>query len=242
MIRVGVGGWVYPEWRGAFYPPGLPHARELEYASHRLTTIEINGTFYRTQSPASFRRWHDETPGNFVFSLKGPRFATHRPDLADAGPVIDRFLASGVLELRDKLGPILWQFPGMPSDEGAFGAFLELLPSQIDGRVLRHAVELRGRKGTPGAVIDLLRRNRAALVAGDDRPDLETADFIYAHLRRCAEEEPAGYPPEALDGWAARLRERAAQTACDCFVYFISGAKIRAPAAALALLERLGLR
>jgi len=240
MIRVGVGGWVYPEWRGAFYPPGLPQVRELEYASRRLTTIEINGTFYRTQSPASFRRWHDETPEDFVFSLKAPRFATHRPDLADAGPVIDRFLASGVLELRDKLGPILWQFPGMPSDEGAFGAFLELLPSQIDGRGLRHAVELRGRKATPAAVIDLLRRNKMALVAGDDRPDPETADFIYTHLRRCAEEEPAGYPPEALDGWAARLRERAAQTACDCFVYFISGAKIRAPAAAQALLERLG--
>jgi uncharacterized protein YecE (DUF72 family) len=240
MIRVGVGGWVYPEWRGAFYPPGLPQVRELEYVSRRLTTIEINGTFYRTQNPASFRRWHDETPEDFVFSLKAPRFATHRPDLADAGPVIDRFLASGVLELRDKLGPILWQFPGMPSDEGAFGAFLELLPSQIDGRVLRHAVELRGRKATPAAVIDLLRRNKAALVAGDDSPDLETADFIYAHLRRCAAEEPAGYSPEALDGWVARLRERVAQTACDCFVYFISGAKIRAPAAAQALLERLG--
>ena len=109
-IRVGIGGWVFPPWRGAFYPPGLPQARELDYASRRLTTIEINGTFYSTQKPASFRRWHDETPEDFVFSLKGPRFATHRPDLAAAGPAIDRFLASGVLELRDKLGPILWQF------------------------------------------------------------------------------------------------------------------------------------
>ena len=235
-----MGGWVYPEWRGAFYPPGLPQARELEYASRRLTTIEINGTFYRTQNPASFRRWHDETPEDFVFSLKGPRFATHRPNLAETGPAIDRFLASGIIELGDKLGPILWQFPGMPSDEGAFGAFLELLPSQIDGRVLRHAVELRGRKAPTALLVDLLRRHKAALVTGDDRPDLETADFIYIHLRRCAEEEPAGYPPEELDGWAARLRERAAREACDCFVYFISGAKIRAPAAAQALLERLG--
>jgi uncharacterized protein YecE (DUF72 family) len=243
MIRVGVGGWVYPEWRGAFYPAGLPKVRELEYASRRLTTIEINGTFYRTQNPASFRRWHDETPEDFVFSLKGPRFATHRLDLAEAGPAIDRFLASGVLELRDKLGPILWQFPGMPADEGAFGAFLEVLPPQIDGRTLRHAVELRGRKAPTASLIDRLRQRKVALVAGDDPSDFETTtDFIYAHLRRCAEEEPAGYPPEALDGWAARLRERAAQTACDCFVYFISGAKIRAPAAALALLERLGLR
>jgi uncharacterized protein YecE (DUF72 family) len=240
-IRVGVGGWVYPEWRGVFYPPGLPQARELEYASRRLTTIEINGTFYRTQSPASFRRWHEETPEDFVFSLKGPRFATHRPDLAEAGSAIERFLTSGVLELGDNLGPILWQFPGMPADEGAFGAFLELLPHQIDGRALRHAVELRGRKAPTASLIDLLRRKKVALVVGDDGPDLETtADFVYAHLRRCVEEEPAGYPPEALDAWARRLRERAACEACDCFVYFISGAKVRAPAAAQGLLERLG--
>jgi uncharacterized protein YecE (DUF72 family) len=239
-IRVGVGGWVYAEWRGVFYPPGLPQARELEWASRRLTAIEINGTFYRTQSLASFRRWRDETPADFVFSLKGPRFATHRPDLAEAGPAIDRFLTSGVLELGDKLGPILWQFPGVPGDEGAFGAFLELLPSQIDGRTLRHAVELRGRKAPTTSLMDLLRPHKVALVVGDDRPDWETtADFVYAHLRRCAADEPAGYPPEALDGWAARLRERVAQNACDCFVYFISGAKIRAPAAAQALLERL---
>jgi uncharacterized protein YecE (DUF72 family) len=240
-IRVGVGGWVYPEWRGVFYPPGLPQARELEYASRRLTTIEINGTFYRTQNPASFRRWHEETPADFVFSLKGPRYVTHRPDLAEAGPGIDRFLASGVVELRDKLGPILWQFPGMPADEGAFGALLELLPPQIGGRALRHAVELRGRKAPTASLMDLLRRRKVALVVGDDRPDFETtADFVYAHLRRCAADEPAGYPPEALDAWATRLRERAAREACDCFVYFISGAKIRAPAAAQALLERMG--
>jgi uncharacterized protein YecE (DUF72 family) len=240
-IRVGVGGWVYAEWRGVFYPPGLPQARELEYASRRLTTIEINGTFYRTQNPASFRRWHEETPEDFVFSLKGPRFATHRPDLAEAGAAIDRFLGSGVLELRDKLGPILWQFPGMPADEGAFGAFLELLPPEIGSRALRHAVELRGRKAPTASLIDLLRRNKVALVVGDDLPDFETsAGFVYAHLRRCVEEEPAGYPPDALDDWAAGLRERAARDACDCFVYFISGAKVRAPAAAQALLERLG--
>jgi uncharacterized protein YecE (DUF72 family) len=240
-IRVGVGGWVYPEWRGVFYPPGLPQARELEYASSRLTTIEINGTFYRTQNPASFRRWHEETPEDFVFSLKGPRFATHRPDFAEAGPAIDRFLGSGVLELQDKLGPILWQFPGVPADEGAFDAFLDLLPLQIDGRTLRHAVELRGRKAPTPSLIDLLRGKRVALVVGDDRPDFEpSADFVYAHLRRCVEEEPAGYPPEALDDWVQRLRERAGREAGDCFVYFISGAKIRAPAAAQALMERLG--
>jgi len=240
-IRVGIGGWVYPPWRGVFYPPGLPQAGELGYASRQLTTIEINGTFYGAQKPASFRRWHDETPEDFVFSLKGPRFATHRPDLAGAGPTFDRFLSSGVLELRDKLGPILWQFPpNMPAVESAFAAFLELLPHSVDGRALRHAIEIRGRNVTAASFIDLLRRHRVALVADDSRPDCEmTADFAYAHLRRCVLEEPTGYPLDALDAWAQRLRERSAQDACDCFVYFISGAKIRAPAAARALLQRL---
>jgi len=240
QIRVGVGGWVYPPWRGVFYPAGLLQARELHFASRELTTIEINGTFYGAQKPASFRRWHDETPEDFVFSLKGPRFATHRPDLASAGPTFDRFFSSGVLELRDKLGPILWQFPGMPADEGAFGAFLELLPPSVDGHALHHAVELLGRKAASASVIDLLRRHKVALVAGDNPPDLEpTAEFVYTHLRRCTEEEPAGYPPEALDAWAELIRKQSAQHACNCFVYFISGAKVRAPAAAQALLERL---
>jgi uncharacterized protein YecE (DUF72 family) len=243
QIRVGVGGWVYPPWRGVFYPPGLPQARELGYASRRLTTIEINGTFYGPQKPASYRRWHDETPEDFVFSLKGPRIATHRPDLAAVGPVFARFVASGIVELRDKLGPILWQFPpNMPIDEDALAAFLELLPHQVDGRTLRHAVEFRGSGVATASVLELLRRHKVALVAGDSRPDFEiTADFVYAHLRRCADDEPDGYPPDALDAWAERLRERSAQDACDCFVYFISGAKIRAPAAAQALLQRLRL-
>ena len=240
-IRVGIGGWIFPPWRGVFYPAGLPQAQELYFASRALTTIEINGTFYGAQKPASFRRWHDETPEDFVFSVKGPRFATHRPDLAGAGPTLDRFFSTGVLELGDKLGPILWQFPpSAPADEGDFAAFVELLPERIDGRALRHAVELRRPKIPSDQAADLLRRRGVALVADDSRPEFEvTANFIYAHLRHCTHEDPAGYPPEALDGWAARLRERAAQTACDCFVYFISGAKVRAPAAAQALLERL---
>src|SRR5438477_10933644 len=134
-IRVGIGGWVFAPWRGTFYPEGLTQARELSYASRHVTSIEINGTFYGSQKPASFRRWHDEVPDDFVFSLKGPRFATHRSDLAAAGPAIERFLTSGILELRDKLGPILWQFPtNTRIDEGALAEFLELLPRQIDGR------------------------------------------------------------------------------------------------------------
>jgi uncharacterized protein YecE (DUF72 family) len=241
LIRVGIGGWVFPPWRGVFYPPGLPQARELGYASRQLTTIEINGTFYGPQKPESFRRWHDETPEGFVFSIKGPRFATHRPDLANAGSTIDRFFSSGVLELREKLGPSLWQFPpSMPADEAAFAAFIELLPQHIDDRALRHVVELRHPQISIARALELLRRHRVALVVGDNRADFETtADFIYVHLRRCSLEEPAGYPPDALDAWVQRLRDRSAPEACDCFVYFISGAKIRAPAAAQALLQRL---
>ena len=242
-IRVGVGGWVFPPWRGTFYPPGLPQTQELSYASRQVTTIEINGTFYGPQKPTSYRRWHDETPDDFVFSLKGPRVATHRSDLAGAGPIFERFVASGIVELREKLGPILWQFPpNMPTDEAALGEFLELLPRQIDGRALRHAVEFRRSGGATAPITELLRRHRVALVADDSRPDFDiTADFVYAHLRRCADDEPDGYPPDALDAWAKRLCERSAQDACDYFVYFISGAKIRAPAAAQALLQRLTL-
>lgn len=244
-IRVGIGGWVYPPWRGVFYPPGLPQARELAYASRQITAIEINGTFYGAQKPASFRRWHDETPEDFVFSVKGPRFATHRSDLATAGPSIERFFASGVLELHDKLGPILWQFaPRMPFDEAGFGQFLELLPGQLEGRAIRHVVEVRHHSFRSAAFTDLLRWHRIAVALVDDErhPGFTevTGDFVYARLRRCVAEEPVGYPPEALDGWAERLRGLAAQGGHDCFVYFINGAKVRAPAAAQAFLRRLG--
>ena len=240
-IRVGIGGWVYPPWRGTFYPAGLLQAQELHFASRQLTTIEINGTFYGAQKPASFRRWRDDTPEDFVFSVKGPRFATHRPDLAGAGPTFERFFSSGVLELGDKLGPILWQFPpGAPGDAGAFAAFVELLPERIEGRALRHAVELRRPKIPIEQTAELLRQRGVALVVDDNQTDFEvTASFIYAHLRQCTLDEPTGYPLDVLDAWARRLQERSAPEAGDCFVYFISGAKIRAPAAAQALLQRL---
>src|SRR5262245_7960394 len=144
MIRVGIGGWVFPEWRGEFYPKGLPQARELDYASRKLTSIEINGTFYRTQKPDSFRKWADETPDDFVFSLKGPQFATNRRVLAEAGESVERFFNSGVLELKSKLGPINWQFAGTKKfDAEDFGAFLKLLPKEVGGRAIRHAVEVR---------------------------------------------------------------------------------------------------
>ncbi len=246
-IRVGIGGWVYPPWRGgAFYPKDLPQAGELAHASRQVTAIEINGTFYGAQKPASFRRWHDDTPADFVFSVKGPRFATHRSDLAAAGPSIERFFASGVLELRDKLGPILWQLaPWTSFDEAAFDAFLQLLPDRLEDRPIRHVVEIRHHSFASPAFTDLLRRHRVAvaLVDDDNRPAFgvgeTTADFVYARLRRCAESEPTGYSPEALDRWADRLRREFGQGAQECFVYFINGAKVRAPAAAQALLHRL---
>jgi uncharacterized protein YecE (DUF72 family) len=243
-VRVGIGGWVYPPWRGVFYPPGLRQARELEYASRQLTAIEINGTFYGAQKPASFRRWYDETPEDFVFSLKGPRYATQRPDLAAAGGSIERFFASGVFELREKLGPILWQFaPWTRFDEAAFAAFLELLPHRLDDRDIRHVVEVRHDSFSSPAFTDLLRRHRVAVafVEDDNYPALAeiTGDFVYARLRRCADSEPAGYAPDALDRWAEHFRHTSAESGCDCFVYFINGAKIRAPAAAQALLQRL---
>jgi uncharacterized protein YecE (DUF72 family) len=242
-IRVGIGGWVFAPWRGAFYPPGLTQARELSHASRQVSAIEINGTFYGSQKPASFRRWHDETPDDFVFSLKGPRFVTHRRDLATAGPSIERFFASGVLELAGKLGPILWQFaPFRHFDEAAFAAFLELLPRAIDGRALRHVVEVRHASFATAAFADLLRRHGVAVALVDDEKypaiDEITAEFVYARLRRCSLDEPVGYSPQALDLWAVRARDGCA-AGRDVFVYFINGAKIRAPAAAQALIALL---
>jgi uncharacterized protein YecE (DUF72 family) len=254
-IRVGIGGWVYAPWRGPFYPPGLPQARELAHASRQVTAIEINGTFYGAQKPASFRRWHAETPDDFVFSVKGPRYATHRRDLAEAGPSIERFFASGVTELAGKLGPILWQFqPWTRFEESGFAAFLELLPRAIDGRAIRHVVEVRHESFQDPAFLALLRRHGvvAALVDADDRPAIEDVggDFVYARLRRTQAAEPTGYPPTSLDDWASRIRlwaagkgkgkgKPATSAVRDCFIYFINGAKERAPAAAQALLERL---
>jgi uncharacterized protein YecE (DUF72 family) len=242
-IRVGIGGWVYAPWRGSFYPPGLPQARELAHASRAVTSIEINGTFYGAQRPDSFRRWRAETPEEFVFSLKAPRFATHRRVLAEAGPTIERFFATGVLELGPKLGPILWQFPPTKRfDPEDFAAFLALLPRRRDGRTFRHVLEIGHDSFADAAFAALLRRFEVAvaLVDSERHPLITevTADFIYARLRRSEAAEATGYAPAALDAWATRLRDLAG--ARDGFVYFINGAKERAPAAARALLERFG--
>src|SRR5436309_9977195 len=167
-IRVGIGGWVFPPWRGAFYPKGLRQAEELAYASRQVTAIEINGTFYRIQTPASFQKWRDETPEGFVFSLKGPRFLTHRRELASAEPYMARFFASGFLDLGEKLGPILWQFaPFQQFDADDFAAFLRLLPPELAGRRLRHVVEVRHQSFRTPALIDLLLEHRGALAQAD---------------------------------------------------------------------------
>jgi uncharacterized protein YecE (DUF72 family) len=261
-IRVGVGGWTYEPWRGPFYPAGLPHAEELAHASRRLTTIEVNGTFYGTQKPSTFRRWADETPERFVFSLKAPRFAVNRRNLAGAGPSIEKFLASGLVELGDKLGPILWQLaPTKAFDEDDLSAFLQLLPSSLDGRPLLHALEVRHESFRDPRLIALLRRHDVALVLADSDEYPMIADvtgpFVYARLQRSAEDQPTGYAPKTLDLWADRFRTFAAGgepadlpraspeppptgIARPSFVYVISGAKVRAPAAAMALIERVG--
>jgi uncharacterized protein YecE (DUF72 family) len=260
-IYTGIGGWTYEPWRGAFYPKGLPHAQELGYAASQLTSIEINGTFYRTQSPASYRKWAAEVPDGFVFSLKGPRFAVNRSVLAEAGDSIKRFLNSGVTELGDRLGPLLWQFaPTKKYDESDFGKFLEMLPHEFDGHTLRHVVEVRHDSFRVPAFVTLLRRFGVAVCFSEHAtypaiPDV-TSDFVYARLQKGEDTINTGYPPKALDAWAARARDWAGggapvdltcvdpaakpkKQARDVFLYVIHEGKLRAPAAAMALIERL---
>jgi len=243
-IRIGVGGWVYEPWRGAFYPDRHPQKRELDYASRRLTSIEINGTYYGAQKPESFARWHDETPDDFVFALKAPRFATVRKSLATAGETIGRFVSGGVLELKDKLGPINWQFmPTKAFDPADFEAFLRLLPKSHAGRALRHAVEVRHDSFRSPDFVALARQHGVAIVlAGDSEHPLidePTADFTYARIMGTREGEALGYPRTALDAWAKRAKGWAAGGR-DVFLYVISGHKVRNPAAAMALIERVG--
>ena len=261
-IRVGVGGWTYEPWRSNFFPAGLPHSRELEYASRQLTAIEVNGTYYGTLKPASFRKWHDETPGDFVFSLKASRYATNRRVLAEAGESITRFVESGISDLGRKLGPIVWQFmPGKVFEAPDFEAFLALLPRQVDGQALRHVVDVRHESFMTPEYLALARRYEVATVFTDaDKfpsfADL-TGDVVYARLMLSEAGLSTGYADAALDAWAERARVWAAGGAPDdlpsleepkkasaprdVFIYFINGAKERAPAAAMAFLTRLGL-
>nr|WP_145549263.1 DUF72 domain-containing protein [Variovorax boronicumulans] len=259
-IRVGIGGWTFEPWRSNFYPAGLPHSQELHFASRAVTAIEINGTYYSTMTPKSFARWHDETPGDFVFSLKANRFATNRRVLADAGASITRFVESGLSELGNKLGPIVWQFaPTKPFDAPDFEAFLALLPKAVDGRALRHVLDVRHPSFMVPAYLALARRYGCATVFADSDkyPSFAdvTGDFVYARLMRSQADCATGYTTETLGRWADVARDWArgatpagaplVEPAQDCgqardvFVFFINGAKERAPAAAQALIERL---
>lgn len=242
-MRAGVGGWTYGPWRGVFYPPGLPHAQELAFASRALTTIEINGTFYRTQKPGAFRKWAEETPDGFVFSVKAPRYAVNKRVLAEAGPSIERFAESGLAELGGKLGPILWQFaPAKKFDPADFAAFLALLPREANGRPLRHGLEVRHASFQTAAFIEMAAKTGAAIVLADsdDYPLIEeqTADFTYARLMKARADVETGYPEAELAAWRKRAKGWA-KGGGDAFVYFIDGAKERAPAAAAAFLGGL---
>lgn len=259
-IHVGIGGWTYAPWRNNFYPDTLVQRRELEYASRQLSAIEVNGTYYGAQKPATYAKWRAETPEGFVFSLKAPRYATDRKLLADAGKTIADFVDGGLAELGDRLGPINWQFPPYKAfDATDFEAFLALLPRELDGRALRHVAEVRHASFMCAEYVALARRYQVATVFTDSpkHPSFAdaTGDFVYARLMCSDASIATGYAPAALDAWAARactwadggdpedlprVLPAAAQTAPrDVFVYFINGAKERAPHAALALLQRL---
>jgi uncharacterized protein YecE (DUF72 family) len=261
-IYVGIGGWNFEPWRGVFYPKGLPHSKELEYAASHLTSIEINATFYRSQTPATFRKWAATVPDGFVFSVKGPRFTTNRRVLAEAGDSIKRFLDTGVLELGDRLGPMLWQFaPTKKFDPADFGKFLELLPAKAGGKALRHVVEVRHPSFCAPDFVALVRSFRIPVVFTDHvkYPSLAdaTGDFICARLQKGKDTIPTAYPPKELDSWAKRLQlwaqgrspedlphidaASAPRTAAprDVFAYVIHEGKIRAPIAAMELIARL---
>jgi len=259
-IRTGIGGWTYEPWRETFYPEDLPKTKELDYAVQHLCTIEINGTFYRTQSPSTFAKWRDAAPEGFVYAVKALRYAVMKKRLTEAGDSIERFLQSGLTELGDKLGPILWQFRETrhfePDD---IAAFLAMLPDRQDGVKLRHVLEVRHESFACVEFVELVKKHGIGIVVADHLThpmiaDL-TADFVYARLMQAQEHVATGYDDAGLDRWASVARgwakgERpdgltyvtdtpAETTPRDVFAYFIAGAKLRNPAAAMALAERL---
>lgn len=245
-IHVGVGGWTFEPWRDNFYPKGLPHARELQYASRHLTAIEVNGTFYSSFKPDSFRKWRDETPDGFVFSLKAHRFTTHRRELASAGEGVQRFVNSGIVELGDKLGPILWQLmPTTAFRADDIDAFLRLLPRELQGRPLRHVLDVRHPSFACEEYLDLLARHGCTTVYTDSEkfPSIPHArsELAYLRLMRSREDCATGYPADELEPWVRGAREwLALGEGREAFVFFINGAKERAPAAAQAFLGQLG--
>ncbi len=261
VIRVGVGGWVFPPWRNNFFPPGLAQKNELEYASGQLTAIEINATYHRLQKPASFAKWRDATPPGFVFSVKGSQYVTNRRVLGEAGEAIERFMASGLAELDAKLGPIVWQFATTKVfDLDDFAAFVDLLPGKLGALTLRHAVEVRHPSFMTPEFLALVRRRGVATVFADSDKYPSFADtsggFVYARLMNTEPQHATGYPPGRIADWAdcarvwagggepaglPRIEAEGASVKAprDVFAFFISGAKERAPAAAVAMLKAL---
>ncbi len=260
-IRVGIGGWTFEPWRNHFYPADLKQKDELTYAASKLATIEINGTYYSTQKPATFAKWAAEAPDNFVFSLKAVRYSTNRRVLAAAGESITKFLSSGVSELGSKLGPILWQFmPTKKFDPEDFGAFLALLPEKQDGIALRHAVEVRHPSFAVPEFVELLRKHNVACVLADhhEYPMIAdpTADFVYARLQKGEDANPHCYPDQEFEALKTRLSHYAegrqpedlpslskapdGGQPRDIFAFFITGGKLNAPAGAIELQSRFG--
>jgi uncharacterized protein YecE (DUF72 family) len=261
QIYIGIGGWTFEPWRGVFYPEGLPQSKELEYASRRLTSIEINGTYYGSQSPETFRKWKDATPEGFVFSVKGSRFCTNRKVLAEGKESVERFVQS-VLPLEDRLGPILWQFaPTKKFDPDDFVAYLDNLPAKAGGLSLRHVVEVRHDSFRSPEFLTLLRERSVGLVYAEHftYPEMAdvTADFVYARLQKGSDDIETAYPQDQLDAWAGRMKTWAAggepddlprvdtghalkAQPRDVFAYVIHEGKVRAPAAAMALRNKVG--
>ena len=243
QIRIGIGGWTFPPWRGVFYPDKFPQAKELEYASSKLGAIEINATFYSRQSPKSWEKWGNCAPDGFQFAIKGSRFCVMRSRLCEGAEGIGNFFAQGFAALGPKLGPIMWQFaPRRKFDRDDIAAFIDLLPDEVEGAKLRHAIEPRHESFRDDKFFELCRARNIAVVFedSDDYPCIEadTADFAYARLQRMSEDVEAGYDEAALDGFSDRARAWR-KAGRDAYVFLINGAKVRAPAAALALQERL---
>ncbi|WP_324807371.1 DUF72 domain-containing protein [Sphingomonas sp. LY29] len=244
-IRVGIGGWSYAPWRGVFFPPGLPQRAELEYAASRFGAIEINGTFYSRQARSTWEKWGEAAPDGFQFAVKGSRYCVTRPALADAGEGVGNFLAQGVTALGNKLGPILWMLAARRKfDADDIAAFFALLPPEHESVRLRHVIEPRHESFRDERFFELARRHDVAVVFGDDDEfpciDADTASFAYARLQRMQEEVATGYDDAALDAFAERAGRWAADGR-DSYIFMINGAKLRAPAAATSLQERLGI-
>ncbi|WP_417578705.1 DUF72 domain-containing protein [Pelagibacterium sp.] len=261
-IFIGVGGWTFEPWRGTYYPEKLAQKRELAHMGATMTGVEVNGTFYGSQKPESFRKWHDEVPETFMFALKGTRYATNKKVLAEAGESVNRFTSSGIVELKDKLGPINWQLAATKKfDPDDFAAFLKLLPATQDGTILRHALEARHESFANAEAVALARDNGVALITGADAEYKviadPTADFVYLRLQGTTEDHEKGYSDKDLDAWADRIVTYAsggvpddlsrfgsppAETPRDVFAFVISGFKQNNPAAAMALIERINNR